>query len=254
MRVSKQFKYALRHGAVLRYTTFGLVFAINLVFGLIALFRGLPTAAAITAVSLSGTGLAAVFIVNLITGIQNLNGVLDSPQGYTFALVPVKSSKILFARIAAVVVQDMLTLFLNIFGVVWLSLYLGGLTIKAAQDYITQIYLSEISQAFLLSFIYYLFIYMFAVFCNVLKNSIFFNKKLKTLLTIVSSAVLFWLLSLVDFVLVPFAVVDNYWFWHFNLTLYDTLGITIHIILVLAKTAGLFIVTSRLMDRRMNYG
>ena len=250
-QILKQFKYAFKHGATLRYTVFGIVFAINVVFGLLAYFGILGFAAAVTAVSLSGVGLGAVIIVNIIAGIINLNNVLCPPTAYANALVPVKSGKVLFARLVAIIAQDLITMVLCIFGVVWLSFYLAGITTNAVANIQVDVYTESVT-ASLFGCAMYAYIYMFAVFCYVLNKSIFFNKKCRAIFTIGAGIATFWLISLLDFTLIPFATVDN-WFIFYNITLHDALGTAIHGVVTAVKITILFVVTSRLMDRRMNY-
>jgi hypothetical protein len=247
-----QYKYALRHGVVLRYTTFGIVFAINLVFGMMAFFDVLPFAAAVTAVSLSGTGLGVVVIVNLIAGAANIGSILSSPSAYIYALAPVKNSKVLFARLSAVVVHDFLTLAVNIFGVVWLSLYLAGTASGSGQLLLQYILASEVLTAFFLGLAYYTYLYTLIVFCIVVKNSLLFSIKGRALLAIICGFATYWVLSFMDFSLIPFADVFR-WGLFFNLSIYTITGTIVHGMLVLLKAAILFFVTSKLMDRRMNY-
>lgn len=248
-----QYKYAFRHGAVLRVTTFGIVFAVNLVFGALAYFGVLGFAASVTAVSLSGVGLSVVIIMNIITGAMSIKSVLGSTSGYIYALAPVKSSRILFARLSAIVVQDVFTLAVSIYGTVWLSFYLAGVEHEFLGSTIEGVQVSpEVFKSMILGLAFYAFIYMFVIFCAVLKKSILFNKKAKSLLTLLCGLGIFWILSLVDFIMFPFALVER-WFIFFNLTLYSTFGTVLYVMLILAKTAVLFIAASRLMDRRMNY-
>jgi hypothetical protein len=248
MSLKTQFKYALRYGAMPRYIIFGVVFLINLVFGTLAYFDLLPFAAAVTAVSLSGTGLGAVVIANIIISAANLKNVLA--DGYIYALAPVKSSKILFTRITAIAVQDIAMLTVNIFGVVWLSLYLSGLSFIMAEYSVAAETLNAVFFG-LLGLFYYAYIFMLITFCVIVKNSILFSNKAKVLLAILCGFAANWLLSLLDFALFPFADVYN-WGLFFNLTIYAPTGTVMHAAVMLVKLIILFIASSKLMER-INY-
>ncbi|MCL1904299.1 MAG: hypothetical protein FWF94_07770 [Oscillospiraceae bacterium] len=251
--VINQLKHALRHGAVLRYTTFGIVTAVNVVFGALAYFNVLGFAAAVTAVSLSGSGLTVVIIINFVAGAANIKSFIGSPSGYIYALTPMKTSNILFIRIAAIVVQDVLALIISIYGTVWLSFYLADVEHNFLGSTIEGMKISsDVALAIVFGLLAYTFIYTFVVFCIVFKRSILFNKKGKSLLMIPFVPCAFWLLSLLDFIIFPFAIVER-WFLFFNVTLYNALGVVIYATLFIIKTAILYVITSKLIDGRMNY-
>jgi hypothetical protein len=250
--VFKQLKYAFKHGVSVRYISFGIVLAINAVFGFLALSGVLGFAASVTAVSLSGTGLGAVVITNIIADIQSLGAVFGSPSGYTYALTPVKSSKILFARISAIVIQDVVTIAVNIVGTVWLSFYLAGMSAIEIGDLLNMSGAFQNFVGFIFEFIQYLYIFTLIIFCVILRKSVFFTSKIKTLLAVLCGIAVYWILSFLDFLLLPFAAVDG-WFMFYNITVFDEFGMLIFAGITLLKAAVLFIASSKLMERRINF-
>jgi hypothetical protein len=233
------------------------VFAVNAVFGLLAFFGVLPFAGAVTAVSLSGVGIAVVVLINLVSDISSMKSILGSPSGYTYALTPVRGGKILFARMLAIIIQDIIMIGISILGCVWLSISLYKL---ANTRYIDGEIIGDsnyeiVLETFiggLVGVIQLIYIFVVIVFCFVIKNSLLFRIKGRSILCILCGAGVYWILSLLDFILIPFADVQRF-FFVFNILIYDIRGVVIYGIIGLVKTIILFLITANLFERRYNF-
>lgn len=241
MTVSKQIKYAFRLGAYWRYSVFGLVMLINIVFGGINNFGTLPNAALVTGISLSGVGIGAVTIANLAVTIATLQSVFGK-FGYAYALAPVSRTKILFTRVVVCFVQDIIMLAASILGLLWIIF--PGYGISSIPN--------EAVFGFIFGTVQFAVLYMFIAFNCVVEKSVLFAKKLKIGLSILCFAVFAWLFTTVDIVLSPFAIVHQAGLF-FNLLLYDYRGLAAFSALAAVKIVVLFFMSRRLLEKEMNY-
>lgn len=248
-----QFKYALKQGLTLRTSVFAVTLVLNLVFGILGYFNLLGYAAIITGVSLSGVAIGVVFIVNIIADVKNVQSLYGTPEGYLFALTPVKSRKTLFARIITIVCEDFIALAVSIFGVVWQALILSGDIVRGAvYSGLTENSGVIISSAIVIFFAY-LYIINLIFFGVALKNSVFFGMPGRSLITLLSVAAAAWIFSLVDFLMVPFGSVEHWGiFYTISLPFGFNTGFIIYALIALIKIAALFAASSVLTERKNN--
>lgn len=249
-----QFKYALRQGLALRATAFALVAALNIVFGVLGYFKVLNNAGMVTATTLSSIALCGIFVICIIADVESFKSMFAAPQGYLLALAPVKSWKIMLARMTCIICEDFIALFMAIFGIVWQSCVLDGV-IGMGIDYSIG-YESDASNvvfgiiAILLSYAY---IMMMVAFGVSLQNSVLFGVRGRKLLTMLVVAGVAWGFNLLNFIVAPFGILDR-WKLFFSIALpYGfSAGAVVYALLSIAKIAALFVAASSLMERKIN--
>jgi len=249
-----QFKYAIRAGGSSRLIAFAIIFVMNLVFIVLGTIGVLPLAAQITAVSLAGTAIGVVAIFNIISDISMIHRLFAAPGAVFYALTPVPRKKTLAASVITMFVIDFITLSTSIVSVIILSINLGSrYTGLNTWDMLSTYGAPEIRYILLalaLILAAYLYIVMIIVFCCALRKSIFYSKRLGGLLTFLSAVGIFYLTSLTPVLLAPFGVVT--WFYGFITVTIGYLGMGMYAVIILLLTAAMFILSSRLMERKLN--
>ena len=254
-----QFKYTFLDSLRVRGVVFAVIFIMNLVFVVLSLLGKLPLAAQITAVSLSGTAIAVMFAVNVVGDVAVIRLMFVPPGAYLCALTPAPKSKTLFASVVSMAIMDAITMSLSILAVVLLSLKLGGAytdtevwTTAAAVGRLLSIYNFEIIWGALQILVIYLFVFMIIVFFMVLKRSLFYHKRAAGALSALVVAGVLYAFNLLQFVMIPFSF-DVY---RFNSVFYTISvgrsGAVAYLVLMFVEVVGLFILSSRLMERKMN--
>jgi len=250
-----QFKYAFRAGMSVRLPAFAAIFLMNLVFIVLGLLFRLPEAAHITFVALSGTALAAMMAVNVIGDISIVGRIFAAPGAYLHALTPVPRRRTLLAGVIAMLVMDIITMAALIGGVVWLAanmdVFYGGLTEIAdiaAGDFIVTV--PETLQNAALLIAGYLLIVMVILFCITMGKSVFYQKRGGGWLTALLAVGIAYAVSLSPLILTPFGDVER--FGAFFTVTPNAVGNVLYILLILLEAAALFILTSRLLERRIN--
>ena len=251
------FKYAFLAGIHARGGVFAVIFLINLVFIILGSLGLLPLAAQITAVSLSGTAIGVMAIVNIISDVGIIRRMFAAPGAYLFALSPMPRKKMLSASVISMFVMDVVTMAVSIFGVTCLSLILAGNYVGNVFDSISRGWVSfEASDIlFGLWFIVlmiagYLLVMLFIIFCAAARKSIFYQKPAGGLLTILMAAAMLYIGSLMTFILAPFGTVTR-WGMFFTISL-GRPGLIVYGLLLMIQIAALFIAASKLMERKMN--
>jgi len=248
-----QFKYAFRQSLSQRLSGFAIMVLINLVFGIIGYFGLLPAGIVITGVVFSSLALTAIFVTNIIADAVSLRSVFGAPHGYLTALTPVKSHRILFARVVTIICEDVIALAVGIFGVLWQAFVLAGLIGTGIDPGNYLLVLQECIQIIGLALFEYVFIVMLVIFGVVLKRSIFFGKRGGGWLALLGVASAAWLLFLLNFALIPFAPYENWWLF-FSITLVPgfNAGTFVYALTALIRIAALFYASSELLERRIN--
>ena len=251
-----QFKYSFLNGVHARIYVFAVIFLMHLVFLVFAAFGALPLPAQITAVSLSGTAIAVMAIVNVISDVSIIRQMFGVPKAYLYALTPVPRKKALLANVIAMLVMDVVTMAVSIFGVTLLSLNLASNYQDDLWMYMRegmQTYSAEILYAFwfiALGIASYLLVMTFIIFCVTLKRSVFYQKSFGRALTVLLSLGVLYIFNLSQFALAPFSNITR-WGMFFTLWIGGG-GIIAWVILLLIQAAALFVVTSKLMERKLN--
>jgi hypothetical protein len=228
----------------------------NFVFIVLDRFGVLPTAALITAVTLSGVAISVMVVVNIVSSISIIRRMLSAPRAYLTALVPAPRYKILFANVAAMTILDFVTMAVAIAGQVLLALGLAGSHVDAFGYYavFTGIgaYMS-VAGGILMLLAGYLLLIMFIVSCIIVRRSLFYQIKLGGLLTAAVAIGAVYLFSLSQFVLAPFGMVSRFgWFFEVQIQQGGTFNTLIYAIFLLVYVVALFIINSKLMERKLN--
>jgi len=251
--VKAQFKYAFRAGMSPRVIVFAIIFVMNLAFLIPQLFGILPPAAQITAVSLSGTAIAVMAVFNFVGDTSIIRRMFNPPGAVFYALTPAPRRNSLIASLVSMLTMDFITMIITISGTIFLSLGLGS-------------YYSGISVTDMLNFAIiepwfvfgtgaliittYLLIVMVIVFCKAVRRSLFYTVPAGGLLTFLLGVGIFYMTTVSTLLLAPFGVVTRYSVF-FTVTV-GNLGISMYALLMLIISAILFILTSRLMERKIN--
>jgi hypothetical protein len=250
-----QFKYNLMTGMSARGSVFLGLMLINMVFITLGSAGLLPQAAHIVGVSLCGVGLLLMMCVNLLCDIGIIRRMFSAPEAYTYALAPVHRGKMLFAGLATITLADMFTMGALVVAQVWLALNLAGRGIwqfmwTTAFDGINAVELLFIVCLPLLVFAGYTLFVTVVVFCVALKNSLLYKMPAGWILAVFAGFGVFWVFSLADLVMIPFGGVQMHGML-INITVVGA-GYPIYVALTFLKAAAVFVLTAKLMERRVN--
>jgi len=248
-----QFKYIFR-AEVLRLTVFAVIFAVNLVFIFLGLLGVLPLAAKIVAVSLGGTAIGVMAIFNIIGDISIINRMFNAPGAVFYALTPIPRKNRLLASIISMTIMDFVTMAVTIFAVAVLALNLGAhyseISFSAMLSYGNYHFpLSAIiSIALLLAG--YLYLIMLIVFCKAVRKSVLYNKPAGGLLAFLVAVGVIYISNISAFLLAPFGTVSR--FYAFFTIDVGKLGMGMYALLIFIITAVMFVLSTRLMERKIN--
>ena len=248
-----QFKYAFLTGIHARGAAFAVIFAMNLVFIIFGSLGLLPFAAHVTAVSLGGVAIGVMMAFNIIGDFAIARRMFAAPGAYLYALTPVPRWKTLLASVITMAVLDLATMAVVITGEVWMSLNLSG------------IYFGDIFRdaargndlnwlmglgVILLMIAGYLLAVMIILFSVTAAKSILYKKSASGFLAFLLACGCFYAVNLLWLIFAPFGEV-----WRFGIfitiSIPDAL-LPLCILLTLLEAAGMFILTAKLMERKMN--
>ena len=246
-----QLKYAFIDGINYRFIVFGIIAIINTVFIILGSLSLLPLAALITSVSLGGVFIAVMLAVNIIGDISIIRRMFSAPGAYLYALTPAPRWKTLLAGIAVMTLLDFFTMAVSIIQVVSLSFNFTGIRGIFTAAHIWDSYGNYFIWAFLLLISSYLLHLLIIIFSITSYKTIFFKKPASTLLALVTGFLCFYLVSLMRLLLAPLASVSNFGLI-FTLNLNNSTGVIAFFVLTLLQVLFLFILTSKLMEKRMN--
>ena len=248
-----QFKYALIAGGTARVGAVIVIFVFNLVSVILGALGLLPFAALVTAISLGGVGIAVMMFLNIFGDIAIIRRLFKAPGAYLYALTPVPRWKTLLASVVTIAVMDIVSMTVAITGIVWMSMILAG---NYVGDIIGQA-VSLLSPEFMLGFwifamaaVGYLLLMMVIIFCIALRKSVFYQKHGGGMLTLLVAAGILFIINLSPLLLWPFAAVSFRWM-QFTVSL-NSIGVVMYVLLGFAQAATLFVLTSRLMERKLN--
>ena len=249
-----QFKYAFLAGLYIRGPVFAVIFVMNTVFIILGSLGVLPFAAHVTAVSLCGVSIAVMAAANIAGDVFIARRMFGVPGAYLDMLTPVPRWKIMLAGITAMTVMDLITMVYVITAQVWLAFNMIGKgihelfwdTVRAHSAHLTHVLWFS-----LLMIAGYLFVMMVILFCVTMKKSIFFKKPASGLLTFLLACGCFYVCTLLHLVLAPLGVIDRHGLI-FVLTLVSEAAPPLLVLLTLLQAAVLFVLTSKLLERRIN--
>ena len=246
-----QIKYAFLAGLYTRGPVFAVIFVMNTVFITLGSLGLLPLAAHITAVSLGGVAVAVMMAFNIVGDISVIRRMFDAPDAYLLALTPVPRWKTLLSSIFAMAVMDIVSMFVVIFQIVWLSLNFSGVwnvvidAVRSEPSY--SVYILWAALALIAGYLLWMTLILF---CITSGRSIFYKKPLSGLLSFLLGCLCLYIVSLLQAVLIPFGSVMRYGML-FIITL-NRAALPLYILLIFIPAIVLFVLASKLLERRVN--
>ena len=248
-----QFKYAFKTGLDFRGAAFAVILVMDAVFIALGSFGLLPFAAEVTAVSLGGVAIAVMLVFDIISDVAIIRRMFSAPEAYLFALTPAPRREILLASVVVTAILDIVTMAVVITGEVWLSFILAGEeNSRILRDFFNanSSYLFDGLWLAALLAAGYLLVMMVILFCITARKSILYGFPASGLLAFLLGCVCFYVISLLQLALIPFGDVNRY-----GLLITLNLGrnaLPFYALLTLLEAAALFVLTSKLMERRIN--
>ena len=248
-----QFKYSFLTGLHVRLPVFAVITVMMLVFGVLGSLGLLPEAALITAVSLGGVSIAVMMAFNIQSDVVIARRMFRAPDAYLYALTPARRGHTLFSSLITMLVLDIVTFAVIVTGEIWLSLNLAG-------NSLGQAFLGGISGAWseLLPWLWWipyaifvdLLIVQVVVFSAVAGKSILYKKPASGFLSFLLACGCFYLWSLLNLILAPFGSLERFGvFFTVNL---NGAGVIPLILLTALEATGLFVLTAKLLERKIN--
>jgi len=248
-----QFKYAFLTGLRYRGPVFAVIFIVNTLFIIFGSLGMLPIALRILAVSLSGIAFTAMFAANIGADIAIAKRMFSPHGAYLDMLTPVPRYKILLASILTMGIMDLITLAFAGISQVWLTFNMIGNNIhEAVWEFVRSYnnYVIHVIWLFLLVIAGYILTVTIIIFCVTMKKSIFFKIPASGFLSFLLAVGCFYASSLLQLILAPFCEVNRT-----GLTFImtpDTSLLPFFIMLTLLEAACLFVLTSKLLERKIN--
>jgi len=248
-----QFKYAFKTGLNLRGAAFAAIFVMDAVFIALGSLGLLPYAAIVTAVSLGGVAISVMLVFDIISDIAILRRMFSAPEAYLYALTPSPRWKILLASVIVTAILDFVTMAVVITAEVWLSFILAGKEVwrnvwdiikTNGMDFLYGLWFVPLLAAG------YLFLMMIILFCITVKKSLLNKIPASGLLAFLLACACCYVASLLQLVLLPLSTVNR-----FGLLIILRLSfnaLPFYVLLMLLETAALFVITSKLMERKIN--
>jgi len=249
-----QFKYAFLAGFFLRAPAFAVIFIINTVFIILGSAASLPYPAHITAVSLCGISIAVMFAANIAGDVSIARRMFSAPGAYLDMLTPVPRRKILLASVITMTLMDLITMTYVITAQVWLTFNMIGDSMhKLFWDNVRihSEYLPYISAMIVLAIAAYILFLMIILFCVTMKKSVFFKLPASGFLAVLLAFACLYAVSLLQIVLLPFGEIHRYGLLML-LSFNSPAALPVYILLTLLEAAGLFVLTSKLLERKIN--
>jgi len=248
-----QFKYAFLNGLNVRGVTFAIIFVMNAVFIILGSVLKLPFAVHVVFLTFGGIAVAAMFAANIGSDIIMIRRVFASKDAYLQALTPVPRWKTLLANVTTMMCLDIFTMFIASVSITWITFNFIGNNIwqnfwdiLSSENFTVYIILSV--KAMIAC---YLLFVMVILLCIAVKKSFFFKLPASGLLTFLLALACFYIVSLLQIVLLPISSVQVFGIF-IMLTPNSFAAFPILIILTFLEAAGLFVLTSKLIERKIN--
>ena len=242
-------RHFIRIASARRTAAFIVMAAVNVFFIVWTALVPWNLALYIVGVSLSGCALCALFIFQILGDASIDRYVFKAPQGYAVNLFPVNSWKLLLSRTIAIVAQDVIGLALGVAGTTYLSLQLGGVGERVMRYFDFETILCGV----LLFIVMYTLVVLAVAFARILSSSVFYTMKGRGILSLLTTLLALYALSFLDFLAAPFGYVQSFGtMFIINVDYGLSLGAIVYLLALLAQCAVLFIVSSRLMERKIN--
>ena len=249
----RQYSLSMKTHVTLRFTVFLLMLASNIIFAVCGLTDIYGLGGKITAVTLSSLMFTVWLMVCFIADYEMIKSLFSVPKGYLVFLTPVARWKILLARLAAILTWEIPGFVIGVIGIIAQSFILSNIRFSILFDS------SNYSgQEFMIMFIFwlmfeYVILFLTIFFMVTLAKSIFFSKRARALLGIVSGILIHYIMSFLDLLLIPFATVTRFGvFIYIQITSFTSPAFYVYMVLLVIKAAILFYITSYLMERKIN--
>ena len=242
-------RHFIRIASARRTAAFLVMAAVNVFFIVWTALVPWSLALYIVAVSLSGCALCALFIFQVLGDASIDRYVFKAPYGYCVNLLPVKSWKLILSRTIAIVAQDVIGLMLGVAGTTYLSLQLGGVG-ERVMSYIDA---ETILSGALFFIAGYLLIVLAVAFARILSASVFYTMKGRGILSLLATLAALYALSFLNILAAPFGYLQSYGsMFVINVDYGLSAGAFAYLAALLAQSAVLLIVSSHLMERKIN--
>ncbi|MCL2197256.1 MAG: hypothetical protein FWB77_06530 [Treponema sp.] len=247
------FKYAFLTGFHIRWPAFAIIFVMNITF--IILGSGtIPFALHILFITLGGLAVAVMMAANIGSDIIMGRRMYASADAYLQALTPVPRWKTLLANVIIMLAADIITMAFAIASIIWITFnFIGNnvweifLEMARTQD---NYLFYTICGIFMMIAAYLLFV-MIILFCAAMKKSILFKVPAASFLTFLLACGCFYAASLLQAVLLPISNVQIFGL-SIILSPHTIAAYPILIVLTFLEAAGLFLITSKLIERKIN--
>lgn len=248
----KQCKYAMRLNLNQRLGALAGVLVLNVAVGIYGRFSD-NRANFIYEVGI-GWGVLSVIamvLVCLVADIKVLNGMFNAPEGYLNMMVPAAPHKTVLGSVMAMLPLDFIGVFLSL----WFVSLQSNIVLNQNSEWWIDFShnRAELIMAFVAMILAYLLIMLWVILVRALAQTVFFKLPFKTLLGLAGAAVVAYVLSWLQMLLVPFGVLTRYkWMLTIHIQGIFTVGGILFFVVVLAIAAGMYLLACGLMKRRMN--
>ena len=253
-----QFKYAFLNGIYIRGPVFIIIFIMNFLFIILGSLGLLPFAAHVTAVSLGGAAITLMLVVNIIGDVLIIRSVFSAPGAYLQALTPTPRWKILFISVIIMTLMDLFSMAFVIGSEFWLSYNMIGMSgydellniVRAALEE-NPTYLRYVLLGILMFLAAYLLVLSIVLFCVTAKKSFLYKMPASGILAFLLACLCLYFVSLSQLLLAPFGIVEIHGIF-IIITLGPNVIFPIYFLLLLMEASALFVVTSKLIEKRIN--
>jgi len=249
-----QFKYAFISGFYIRGSAFILIFILNALLITFSSLGKLPLAVHILSVTFGGIAVAVMLAANIFGDVAIARRLFSVPDSYLQMLTPVPRWKSLFAGIIAMAAMDLSTMAIAVTSQTWLAFNLVGNDIgKNLWENIrtNESYLRYGIWMLLLLIAGYFLTIMIIIFCTAIKKSLLYKIPASGLLTILLALACFYIASLLQLVVTPFGEVQRFGLF-LIVSPESGAALPLLVLLALLEAAGLFLITSRLLEKKIN--
>jgi len=248
------FKYAFLSGFFIRGAAFAVIFILYSLLIIFGSMDKLPLIAHIAAISLGGIAVAVMFAANIGGDISIARKMFAVPASYLNMLTPVPRWKILLSGSIAMAVMDIFSMVFVIIAQVWLVFNLIGNEVwQNIWETVStnNTYMLYGLWSFLMLIASYILILMIILFCVTMKKSLFYKMPASGLLSFLLACCCFCIANLLQLIITPLNEVQRFG----TLIVISPEGGTAFpflILLTLLQAAGVFVLTSKLMEKKLN--
>ena len=253
-----QFKYTFLNGIYIRGPVFAVIFMMNILLIILSSAGILPFAAHVTAVSLSGVAVAVMFVANIIGDVTIALRLFGSPDAYLLTLTPAPRWKSFMAGIITMTLMDFITIAVVLGAVTLLSINFAAtlgfneiwnMVFRAINE--NPSYIADGIRGITLLLPGYLLVLSIILLCVTAKKSIFYKMPASGFLSFLLGCLCVYAVSISQLLLAPFGTVNRFGIF-IIISLSSNMIFPAYFLLLLLEAVILFVITSKLMEKRMN--